>query len=149
MRRSFLVLAALLALAVSLPVAAQAPTAEQLELLRSLSPEDREALMEQLGIGSGTVITESGTGTGDERQRRERTGRESEALARSEQLLSERTAADKALKPDDSVLIDIDFIKDKPPRIEQGAPGTQPITIPGEPAPLPEERPGEDDEDES
>jgi len=140
MRRSFLVLAALLTLAGSLPVAAQTPTAEQLELLRSLSPEDREALMEQLGL-TGTLIpdvnTSGGTGTGGaERSTRDRTGRESEALSRAEQLMSERAQADKELKPEDSILIDIDFRKDKPARIEQATPNAPPITIPAEPAPL-------------
>lgn len=35
------------------PAAAQVPTAEQLELLQSMSPEDRQALMEQLGLEGG------------------------------------------------------------------------------------------------
>ena len=39
----------------SLLVQAQVPTADQIELLRSLSPEDRDALLKQLGIGDSSL----------------------------------------------------------------------------------------------
>src|SRR5690349_20182400 len=55
MRRGLLILLTLLLVAVSGPSTAQVPTAEQLELLRSMSPEDRAALMDQLGIGSSVI----------------------------------------------------------------------------------------------
>ena len=48
------ILAAWLVLAGSPPVIAQVPTNEQLEILRTMSPEDRAALMEQLGLDWGT-----------------------------------------------------------------------------------------------
>ena len=80
MRRGWLFILIAAVLAGSLPALAQVPTSEQLELLRTLSPEDRQALMEQLGIG--------GSGTGDaptnnsrnNNQRRE--GSNSDAAAR-------------------------------------------------------------------
>ena len=56
MRRLWLIVViALLGTGVQ-PAAAQVPTAEQLELLKTMSPEDRQALMEQLGLGSLTVL---------------------------------------------------------------------------------------------
>ena len=125
------------------PAMAQVPTAEQLELLRSMSPEDRDALLEQLGLG-GSVLGDSGsvTGTSDstgsrrsERDARSRTDRDvltTQELART----------DKTLKPEDSLLIDLDFKRDKPPRIESQGAGLPPVTIPGELAPVlePDER---------
>ena len=125
------------------PAMAQVPTPEQLELLRSMSPEDRDALLEQLGLGD-SVLGDSGsvTGTSDstgsrrsERDARSRTDRDvltTQELART----------DKTLKPEDSLLIDLDFKRDKPPRIESQGAGLPPVTIPGELAPVlePDER---------
>jgi polysaccharide biosynthesis/export protein len=140
LRRLLFVLAAFV-LAGPMPLPAQVPTAEQLELLRSMSPEDREALMEQLGI-SGSIITDSTS-----QQDTDTTGRNRGSRQRDDESMTGRTAADrlladKTLKADDSVLIDIDFKKDKPARIESPGPGMPPITVPAEPAPVlePEER---------
>ncbi len=118
-----LALAALLAFAPGI-APAQVPSAEQIELLRSLSPEDRAALMQQLGLGDG-----AGAGaSGDAR------GREDDAAAmRAPSADPERL--DSTLKPEDTVLVDIDFIKAKPARIESQGAGLPPIQIPGEPAP--------------
>jgi polysaccharide biosynthesis/export protein len=130
------VLAILSGLALALPVASQVPTPEQLELLRTMSPEDRNALMEQLGLG-GSLGTEGGSTGSNETTRRDRDGRERDLES---ELLRGRLPADsipdKRLKPDETVLIDIDFKKDKPPRIETAGPNVPPITIPGEPAPV-------------
>jgi polysaccharide biosynthesis/export protein len=142
MRRVLAVLAASwLFLAGLPPASAQVPTAEQLELLRSMSPEDREALMEQLGIG-GAVIDDSSSSQGgqrgtsrDQRGQRDQQDRLRGLNGDNEDLMG----LDKTLKPEDSVLIDIDFKKDKPARIESPGPGLPPITIPAEPAPVLEE----------
>ena len=97
---------------------AQVPTAEQLELLRSMSPEDREALMEQLGLG-GAVIDESPADRGTRStQPQRRDEREPMRCATRSRSAFDARRRDKTLKPEDSVLIDIDFKKDKPPRIE-------------------------------
>jgi polysaccharide biosynthesis/export protein len=111
------------------PSVAQVPSAEQLELLRNLSPEDREALMEQLGLGE---VLGGDQPASDDSSDRSRTPQDSRQ--RSERSM-EALLPDKTLKPDDSVLIDIDFKKDKPPRILSQGPDLPPITIPGEPAP--------------
>ena len=116
---------------------AQVPTAEQIELLKSLSPEDREALMQQLGLGNSVIGgTESGSNQSNARKRES----DGNPDRQRDELLAE--PLDKALKPDDSLIIDIDFKKDKPPRIESPGDGMPPITIPGEPAPVltPEEK---------
>lgn len=133
----WLVLVACAVLTGSLPAHAQAPTPEQLELLRSMSPEDREALMSQLGLGgltggdTGSVgISDSGRSGRTVRQAGDRlpgTGTGAGELVFQ--------PADKTLTPEDSVLIDIDFKKGKPARVESPGPGLPTITIPAEPAP--------------
>jgi protein involved in polysaccharide export with SLBB domain len=120
----------------STPAPAQVPTAEQLELLRSMSPEDRAALMEQLGLG-GSVLGDTSGDAGQDSGGRNRTGREPgmDTQATRQALLAQKLAEEKAFKPDDSLIIDIDFKKDVPPRIETPVPGQPSVTIPGEPAP--------------
>ncbi len=136
MFRGLSVLAVLLVLAGSAPAVAQVPTEEQLQLLRTMSPEDRAALMEQLGLGNA-VLGESATDTSPDGSTGNRTTRNSDLRSNADrQALAERLNVDKALKPDDSLLIDIDFRKDKPARIESPVVGQPPITIPGEPAPV-------------
>jgi polysaccharide export outer membrane protein len=143
MFRGFSVLTAMLMLAtVVSPAVAQGPTAEQIELLRTMSPEDREALMEQLGIG-GSVLGDTVAEGGSDTNSRTRKTREDDNQARDDSKSSiERMSAEQTLKPEDSLLIDIDFKKDKPARIETPMEGKPPVTIPGEPAPTlsPEER---------
>ncbi len=131
-------------LAGALPAKAQlpTPTAEQLELLQSMSPEDREALMEQLGIG-GAVLGDGASGTSSSGERKSRDDDRDERRP-ALRLSSERELMEKVLHPEDSVLIDIDFKKAKPPRIESQGAELPPITIPGEPAP--ELEPGEREE---
>lgn len=124
------------------PAFSQVPTSDQLELLRSMSPEDREALMEQLGLG-GAVLGDSGDSSSSSRARDQRgTTTDENGVRRRDGFESQALQSDKALKPADSVLIDINMKKDKPPRLESQGEGLPPITIPGEPAPLlePEER---------
>ena len=116
---------------------AQVPSAEQIELLRSLSTEDRDALLKQLGIADSSQGTNSGSA--DERN----ASRERDSAARSSATFAAQLAAvDNTLKADDTVLIDIDFIKARPSRMEQQGAGLPAVTVPGEPAPVyePEER---------
>ncbi|HEX6636403.1 MAG TPA: polysaccharide biosynthesis/export family protein, partial [Steroidobacteraceae bacterium] len=118
------------------PVHAQVPTAEQIELLKSMSPEDRQALMEQLGLGgaggmSGDV-SDAASAQGGGRDRVNDPLRR----GRDETGDLEMRLAEKRIQPEDSVLIDIDFKKDKPPRIENAGAGLPPVTIPGELAPV-------------
>jgi protein involved in polysaccharide export with SLBB domain len=134
MRSALISLFAACLLAGSLPASAQIPTADQLELLRSMSPEDREALMEQLGLGDMVLGDGGATGANNNR----RTGDRDETRLRRDSRLTpeELQALDKKLKPDDTVLIDINFKQDKPARVESPGPGLPPVTIPAEPAPV-------------
>ncbi len=124
-------LAAVLGLATP-PAVAQMPSAEQLELLRSLSPEDRAALLQQLGLG----------GEGSEAGAAERRGGAQSSTSTAPLSRADLERLDNRLRADDTVLVDIDFIKAKPARIEQQGAGLPPVQIPGEPAPTyePEER---------
>jgi len=119
-----------LMLAVVPPSIAQVPTPEQLELLRTMSPEDRSALLQQLGISEG-ALDQSGSGS-DGRRRDSRTSSDTQSGSRMRLEMVD----EKILQPEDSVLITIDFKKDKPPRIENTGEGQTPITIPGELAPV-------------
>ena len=82
---------------------AQMPTPQQLELLKSLSPGDRAALMEQLGISEGDV------GTADGSTRRPTTTESGQAsdAARADAL--ERAKRELTFQPDDTVIVDIVF----------------------------------------
>ena len=62
MRRFWSIFATAVLLMTAVPSRAQVPTAEQLELLRSMSPEDRSALMEQLGLGDSVVDDRGASG---------------------------------------------------------------------------------------
>lgn len=138
MFRRFLSLIAGLLLLCPAILSAQVPTPEQLELLRSMSPEDREALLEQLGVGGG-ALDGSSSQDGDTTRRRPGRSDSRESAEDREDMSSEVTPRDKSLRPDDSVLIEIDFKRDKPARIEPQGPNLPPITIPAEPAPVFEE----------
>jgi polysaccharide export outer membrane protein len=133
MFRVFSVFALIVALSGATPVLAQVPTAEQLELLRSLSPEDREALMQQLGLGGGSLIDQGSSNSADGEPRRNTDRQNSN---RADPARMPAIVTDKSLKPEDSVLIDIDFKKDKPARILPQGEGLPPITLPAEPAPV-------------
>jgi polysaccharide export outer membrane protein len=149
MLRGLSVLAILILAAILVPAVAQVPTSDQLELLRSMSPEDRQALMEQLGVGgsmtgdSGSINSGSDNGTDQTTRNRNRYSRDLDSQMRLEREFGkDGLPSEKILKPDDTVLIDVDFRKDKPARMETPVVGQPPVTIPGELAPelQPEER---------
>ncbi len=135
MVRGWLILAlVLLGQGVSLPANAQVPTAEQLEMLRSMSPEDREALLGQLGLGG--AIVDPGNASGADSGQSSESRNQDAANSRFGEGSEARAIRERALKPEDSILIDIEFKKDKPPRIESQGAGMPPITIPAELAPI-------------
>src|SRR5687768_11870000 len=137
MRSVVLVLSAILLATVSPTAVAQVPSAEQLELLRSMSPEDREALMEQLGLG-GASLDDVGI-TSENTSRDPRATRDDPRGSRFGRQGLNRTEfepVDLTFKPEDSLLVEIDFKKDRPPRIESQGEGLPPISIPGEVAPV-------------
>jgi protein involved in polysaccharide export with SLBB domain len=117
------------------------PSAEQLEILRSLSPEQRDALLRQLAGGSDSA----GGGGGRDRDRdqnRRNEGRaqtQDEAFQRQLGEEEEREPKEPRLKSDDTVIIKIDVPKTQPgtdPQLailEQeranGADGTPPVIV--------------------
>jgi protein involved in polysaccharide export with SLBB domain len=131
----WLVLAACAVFSASSPALAQVPTPEQLELLRSMSPEDREALMSQLGLG-GLAGGDAGNAGAFDTPRTGRTLRPELGGSTTGRFVDAiQTPPDMSLKPEDSVLIDIDFKKARPARVESPGPGLPTVTIPAEPAP--------------
>jgi protein involved in polysaccharide export with SLBB domain len=142
MRKMRLMLLSVLLAVGAGPALAQlpSPTADQIELFKSMSPEDREAIMEQLGLDPSALGDLGGPGsTGTRRSSRDRTDE-----MRDSSLLTpeERKRLDKTIRADDSILIDIDYKKDKPARVESQGEGLPPINLPAELAPelAPEER---------
>jgi protein involved in polysaccharide export with SLBB domain len=139
MRSGLLALVASL-IAATAPVFAQVPTAEQLELLRSMSPEDRQALMQQLGLSGDELgdqggITSSG-GVGGTANRDRAKSRSGNDANRNGTFGADLAQPDRTLHPDDTVLLDIDFKKDKPARVESQGAGLPTVTIPAELAPI-------------
>lgn len=129
---------------------AQAPTPEQLELLRDLSPEQREAVLRQLGVEGeyGAAVPQADRPSPsrgelespEERERRMRLERE-----QSERFFDEfgRYRGPNTLRPGDTILIQVGF----EPRDEATADQAGPIrsdAVPQAPAtqvpPTPEER---------
>ena len=104
----------------------QVPSAQQLEVLRSLNPADRQQLMEQLS-GSDVQDDSSSKGSapvaGDNRSSR---GAED----------AKTSQKDDRLAAGDSVLITIDYIKDSPARTQFVGEGVPPVFVPGESAPV-------------
>jgi protein involved in polysaccharide export with SLBB domain len=100
---AFGVVAALSAGLASAPVSAQAPTPQQLELLKSMSPSDRAALMEQLGISADAM------GASGETPKPAVPGA-LDADARSDaarEAALERARKELTFQPDDTVLVEI------------------------------------------
>ena len=126
-RRATIALAMAVTVLLAVPrVDAQAPSAEQLEMLRNLPPEQREALLKQLGIADAATTPAPGT------TRPAAVPGMTPRTPGGAAVDAERI--DPRLKADDSVLIDIDFVKDKPARVESQA-GMPTVTTAAEPAP--------------
>jgi polysaccharide biosynthesis/export protein len=136
MRKIRLILLSVLLAVGSVPAFAQlpSPTADQIELFKSMSPEDREAIMRQLGFDPSS-LGELGTITPPSTRRAAAEGADN---FRDSRLLNaeERKRLDKTIRADDSILIDIDFKKDKPARVEPQGEGLPPINLPAETAPV-------------
>jgi len=130
MIRSWLFVA-IVFLAVGVPLAvAQVPTPEQLELLKTMSPEDRQALMDQLGLDGSMGDDKTGSTGASARASTER-GTGGNSNRPLQPIVDE-----KKLNAQDFLLVDIDFKKDKPARLESQGAGLPPISIPAEPAPI-------------
>jgi polysaccharide export outer membrane protein len=104
-KRAFLLI---LALIVPALVHAQVPTPEQLEMLRNLTPEQRDAIIRQLGLeGLGTA--ESTRPSREGRTAEDRVGKETDlrVLTEREREMAREEEARRTLQGDDSVIINI------------------------------------------
>ena len=109
----------------SAPASSQVPSSQQLELLRSLSPADWQQLMEQLGISDNN---QGQTPPVEVRQQNQ------------DKIATRPDDADEAdkdlrLSAGDTVLLSVDFVKERPARTQFVGEGIPPIVIPAEPAP--------------
>jgi protein involved in polysaccharide export with SLBB domain len=116
------------------------PSPDQLELLKDLTPEQREAIMQQvLGGGGGNSTGATGTGATtrrDQQDQRERTDTTSQLDRATEARYGTVTTQDgeefrngvPLLKGDDWVIIKIDMPPDHP---EQNQPQQLPPQVPG------------------
>lgn len=110
----------------AVPSSAQVPSAQQLELLRSLSSADRERLIGQLTDG----------GDLDEQVEPSSTDKLG-PTDKSERLQdgSLRDPKDQRLAAGDTILLSIDYIKEQPAQTQVVAEGLPPVVIPAKPAP--------------
>jgi len=128
MRNNCLMSAGLMACAwvlLAIPAESQVPTSQQLEVLRSLSPAERQQLMDQMGRDTSSPA-EPAQATP---QRSENDRGTPESGEPSESVKEARLSAG------DTVLVSIDFKKDRPARTQIVAEGLPPLVIPGEQAP--------------
>lgn len=102
-----------------LPALAQVPTAEQLEMLRNLTPEQRQMLLEQLGVGA-----EPSSGSKEKKQAdatSEPLPRKSTSL--NEVELTEQLRRAQALRGDDTVIVSVEFPETRvEPSMQEGQP---------------------------
>ena len=105
MHRGWSILAVVVTLTGAPLVQAQVPTADQLELLKSMSPEDREALMSQLGL-DGASREESSSGQSADARARDRQQTRQPRDIEDEVDFAMKAREAKTFKPDDSLLIE-------------------------------------------
>jgi protein involved in polysaccharide export with SLBB domain len=115
---------------VTAPASAQVPTSQQMEMLRSLSPADRQQLMEQLGLGEGDAQDSSRSEPTRSTANDRPDGRSLPRIDGDDERLK-----DPRLTAGDTVLMSIDFLKARPARTQFLGEGIPPIVIPAEPAP--------------
>jgi len=108
------------------PAVSQVPTSQQLELLRSLSPADRERLIGQLSDGGGLEDQQSSAAQNDR-----------EAVDDNKAIEASVTPGlrEERLSAGDTVLISIDYIQEQPARTQLLGEGLPPVFIPAKPAP--------------
>jgi polysaccharide export outer membrane protein len=86
----------------------QTTSSAQLEMLRSLGPSEREAILRQLGLGSSDLPAANSTGAGKEEIR---PTRDSKKRSDTDQEIDPLLEAFPRLKPDDTVVVEVSFKK--------------------------------------
>ena len=118
MRRLFSLVLCVLAL----PVLAQVPSAEQLEMLRNLTPEQRQMLLEQLGMGA-----EAAPRNGDKKPAEASEGPRAQGDKGASAELAEQVKRASTLQGEDTLVITIGFPEPRTaPSTQEGQP---PIVI--------------------
>jgi len=112
----------LMACVLAMPALAQVPSSQQLEMLRNLTPEQRQMLLEQLGIGA-----ESTSGTKDKEKSQAQIGARPESQQPSDAELEERLRRASALRADDTLVITLGF--PEPKALASPVEGQPPIVI--------------------
>ncbi|MGE3667762.1 MAG: polysaccharide biosynthesis/export family protein, partial [Steroidobacteraceae bacterium] len=112
----------LMAWVLAVPALAQVPNAQQLEMLRNLTPEQRQMLLEQMGIGA-----EATSGTKDKVKSEDQASARPESGQPSDADLAERLQRASALRADDTLVITIGLPEPKvvPSTVE----GQPPVVI--------------------
>ena len=110
-------------LVVTTPAQSQVPSSQQLDMLRSLSPAIQEQVLGELA-GNGA---DTGDAPVDPKRPVKNESRENAP--------STASPAVEAMAAGDTVLVTVEFIKDRPARTQFVAEGVSPIVIPAEPAP--------------
>ncbi len=118
MRRLFSLVLCVLAL----PVLAQVPSAEQLEMLRNLTPEQRQMLLEQLGVG-----VEAAPRNGDKKPAESSEAPRAQGDKGASAELAEQVKRASTLQGEDTLVITIGFPEPRTaPSTQEGQP---PIVI--------------------
>jgi protein involved in polysaccharide export with SLBB domain len=118
MRRLWIALVGLLAL----PVLGQVPSAEQLEMLRNLTPEQRQMLLDQLGVGAEASGSSSAS---KERNASEGTSTSPSGrpVGPGDAEFAERLQRAQALQGEDTVIVSIVFPEQRvEPSMQEGQP---------------------------
>lgn len=117
--RKLLVLTACM---LAMPALAQVPSAQQLEMLRNLTPEQRQMLLEQMGIGTETV-----SGAKEKEKPEVQAGARPQGGQTSDAELAERLQRASALRADDTLVITIGL--PEPRVVPSPVEGQPPIVI--------------------
>ncbi len=104
----------------TLPALAQMPTAEQIQMLQNLTPEQRQMLLDQLGAGAqgsqSNTSAKSAEGQSSEAERQKTHAQASAELAQS-------LAREAALKGEDTVIVSVGFPEPQvKPATQEGQP---------------------------
>ena len=119
MRRFWILLVGLIAL----PALAQVPTAEQLEMLRNLTPEQRQMLLEQLGVGAETAGSSKEKRAPDSASS---TSQLEKPAGPSDAELAQQLRRAQALQGEDTVIVSVAFPE---PRVEPSMQEGQPPLV--------------------
>ncbi|MEP7311092.1 MAG: SLBB domain-containing protein [Pseudomonadota bacterium] len=104
---------AALGLGIAVSIAEAQAAAEQLQIFQNLSPEQQQAILRQVNAGAGTNATPGSAAGNDSQSARIATDETARRIRESQQ---EREPLVPVLKPDDTVLVQIDLQENRAPQ---------------------------------